>query len=446
MADYDVEVLGLTTPAAIAPLTQCRPVVSVRNNGLYDATASGYLRIYSAGLLIFETEVYSDTIAPGDTRPASAVEYWTPPAEGLYVVQGYVSSPLDQVESNNNLQPTTIEIRGSAPVPPETPVPFHASQHESGGKDELSIEDLPGRAADGQTPIAHASNHMVAGIDPINVEGLPGVLGQGQTPKSHAASHKLGGGDALDVLALPNADELELVAHKGVASGYAPLDSWNAIPFNHLILGSNICEPDEDPDARGLRQDRFVGQTNPVPHAATHLPGARDTLPFGAVASHIRDVVYVAAGAGAVQILRLDLTPAQLEDACLSADLAGYIATDAGPSHTAAFTLRFHSTEFTENIAIAVLDLNLSSLYHFHVRMAGGIRKPLHLYAHGLVSALTVNPPVSSALMLKVAVNVPGGIMIQDTSNFYFEILATCAGGMADLLSVDTAAGSCVIP
>jgi len=71
MADYDVAVLELTTPAATAPLAQCRPVVSVRNNGLHDAVASGYVRIYSAGLLIFESELYSDTIGPGETRPAS---------------------------------------------------------------------------------------------------------------------------------------------------------------------------------------------------------------------------------------------------------------------------------------------------------------------------------------------------------------------------------------
>lgn len=446
MADYDVQVLGLTTPAAIAPLTQCRPVVSVRNNGLYDATASGYVRIYAAGLLIFESEVYSDTIAPGDSGPASAVEYWTPPAEGFYVVQGYVSSPLDQVESNNNLQPTTIEVRATAPVPPDTPVAIHASQHESGGADEISIEGLPGRAAQGQTPTNHASNHELAGTDPINVEGMPGVLGQAQHPISHATSHKLGGSDPVDVLALPNADDLELVARKGVNNGYAPLDSNTAVPIANLILGSYLAEPDEDPDARGLRQDRFLGQTNPVPHAATHAPGGRDACDFGRIETHIVDAVNIAHGAGLIQVLRLDLTPDQLENACLSADLAGTIIADASPTHTALFYLRYHSQAFTEIVAVSTLTLSPGSAYRFATRVAGGIRKQINSYCHGLISALAHNPALASTLTLDVATNAAGGIRIQDTTNFYLEILVACIGAAGDSVTVDTAAASCVIP
>jgi hypothetical protein len=278
MADYDVGVVALTTPASVAPLAASRPVVSVRNNGLFDTVASGYIRIYSAGLLIFESEIYSDTLSPGQTGPASALAYWTPPAEGFYIVQGYASCPLDQNEPNNNLFPVTIEVRESAPVPPETPVPIHASQHESGGEDELSIEGLPGRAQDAQLPVTHASNHEAAGIDAIDVTGLPGVLGQAQNAKAHAASHKVGGSDVVDVLGLPNATALELVARKGIANGYAPLDEYHVVPMEDLIIASDVCEPDEEEDARGIRQDRHLGQVNPVPHAATHGPGGRDPV------------------------------------------------------------------------------------------------------------------------------------------------------------------------
>ena len=233
MADYDVGVVSLTTPAPAAPLAQCRPVVSVRNNGIHDAVASGYIRIYAAGLKIYESEAYSDTIAPGETRPCSAVDYWTPPAEGPYTVQGYVTCPLDQVEPNNNLWPVTVNISGVVPPPP-TPVALHASQHESGGEDEMSLEGLPGRAADEQTPINHASFHENGGIDRIDVTGLPGVLGSAQTPKSHAAAHKVGGSDQVDVLALPNATALELVARKGAANGYPGLNTTSRIPHAHL--------------------------------------------------------------------------------------------------------------------------------------------------------------------------------------------------------------------
>ncbi|HUX30454.1 MAG TPA: hypothetical protein VMV78_07475, partial [Thiobacillus sp.] len=207
--------------------------MSVRNNGIHEAIASGYIRIYSAGLLVYESEAYSDTIGPGETRPCSAVDYWTPEAEGPYMVQGYFSTPLDQVEPNNNLLPTLIVISGAEPPPP-TPVPLHASQHESGGADELSLEDLPGRAADQQRPINHASNHQVAGIDPVNVTGMPGILAEAQTPKAHAASHKVGGSDVLDVLALPNATALELVARKGAANGYSGLDAVQQVPRPNL--------------------------------------------------------------------------------------------------------------------------------------------------------------------------------------------------------------------
>lgn len=271
MADYDVGVVSLTTPASSAPLAQCRPVVSVRNNGIHDAVASGYIRIYSAGLLVYESEAYSDTIGPGETRPASAVDYWTPEAEGTYMVQGYFSTPLDQVEPNNNLWPTLIVISGVEPPPP-TPVPLHASQHESGGEDEMSIEDLPGRAGDAQMPINHASFHENAGIDRIDVTGLPGVLGSAQTPKAHAASHKIGGSDILDALALPNATDFELVARKGASNGYASLNVGSFVPREQL------APVGEHPVTNGLRLDTSWGPVDPTAHAHTHVEDAVDEV------------------------------------------------------------------------------------------------------------------------------------------------------------------------
>ena len=285
MADYDVGVVSLTTPAPSAPLAQCRPVVSVRNNGLHDAVASGYIRVYSAGLLVFESEAYSDTIGPGETRPASAVDYWTPETEGTYMVQGYFSTPLDQVEPNNNLFPSTIIISGVVPPPP-TPVPLHASQHESGGDDEMSIEDLPGRAGDAQMPINHASFHQNAGIDRIDVTGLPGVLGAAQNPKPHAATHKVGGSDLLDVLALPNATALELVARKGAANGYAGLDSGALVPDNQLAP-----VPEPPPNAGdALTFGSGWSPANPLWHAYTHQAGNDDELDVTGLPGVLADV------------------------------------------------------------------------------------------------------------------------------------------------------------
>ena len=183
--DYDVEVLGLKTPSSTSPLAPCRLVVSVRNNGKHNALASGYVRVYSAGLQVFESEVYSDTLAPGATGDCSSVAYWTPPAEGFYMLQGYISAPLDQVEPNNNLDPTSILITGTPPTPP-TPVELHAAQHEEGGADELSIEGLPGRGADPQVAAAHAASHQAGGSDALNVGSLQGILAQDQPAQVHS--------------------------------------------------------------------------------------------------------------------------------------------------------------------------------------------------------------------------------------------------------------------
>lgn len=186
--DYDVAVTGLSSPPPSAVLTPYRPAVSVRNNGIHNAIASGYLRIYSAGLLIFETEVYSGTLAPGETGTADGVDYWTPPAEGPYIVNGYVSTPLDQVEPNNNLPPVTIIVTGGPP-PPTPAVPLHAAQHEEGGTDPVNVDGLPGVLADRQLPCSHASQHQAGQTDVINVAGLAGVLGEAQTPKVHGNAH-----------------------------------------------------------------------------------------------------------------------------------------------------------------------------------------------------------------------------------------------------------------
>jgi len=183
--DYDVEVLGLKTPTPTYPLAPCRLVVSVRNNGIHNAVASGYIRVYSASLQIFESEVYSDTLTPGQSGDCSSVAYWTPPAEGFYMLQGYISAPLDQVEPNNNLNPTTVHITGTPPTPP-TPVELHAAQHEEGGKDEISIEGLPGRAADQQEPVDHAARHQAGGSDALNVGGLLGQLATDQPALAHS--------------------------------------------------------------------------------------------------------------------------------------------------------------------------------------------------------------------------------------------------------------------
>lgn len=44
----------------------------------------------------------------------------------------------------------------------------HASRHQNGGGDEISVLGLSGLLADSQTPLTHASTHLLGGSDPVN--------------------------------------------------------------------------------------------------------------------------------------------------------------------------------------------------------------------------------------------------------------------------------------
>ena len=196
MADYDVGAVSLSVPPASAVVTSYRPAVLVRNNGLHPALAVGTIRIYTAGSVIFSSDIYSATIQPGATAPAQADKYWTPAAVGQYMVIAYVTCDKDQVEPNNSLAPVIVNVTNAAPPPPPT-VTIHAAQHEEGGTDELNIDGLPGQTKETQLPSPHAADHEAAGADVLNVAGLAGVLLENQPPKSHAATHAPNGSDPI---------------------------------------------------------------------------------------------------------------------------------------------------------------------------------------------------------------------------------------------------------
>jgi hypothetical protein len=283
--------------------------VLVRNNGVHDALAVGSLRIYSpAGLLIFTTELYSGTIAPGATEPAQSIAYWTPAELGRHQVLAYVSCINDQLESNNSLPPCFVEIIAGEPPPPSEVQP-HAAQHEDGGGDEINIDGLHGRATDAQTALQHRTTHQAGGADVMNVDGLLGQLAEGQPIADHHESHEDGGGDKLYVGALhgeladnqpakvhdnakhdPNyttvtefnnhladttdvhevATNLEHVAKKGKANGYAGLGANALVPIAQL---APIPEPGP---IRFLRNDQAWGDM--LAHASSHQDGGTDEI------------------------------------------------------------------------------------------------------------------------------------------------------------------------
>ena len=66
------------------------------------------------------------------------------------------------------------------PLVPSGSPGAHATSHENGGGDEISVLGLSGLLADDQNPTAHAIDHENGGGDEISVAGLSGLLADAQ--------------------------------------------------------------------------------------------------------------------------------------------------------------------------------------------------------------------------------------------------------------------------
>jgi len=277
MADYDVEALALVTPPRDAVLTSYRPAVSVRNNGNHEAIADGWLRIYSAGLVVFTTQLFSGTIAPGATGIAQGQDNWTPNTEGPFVIFGYLTCDNDQNEPNNNLAPSTIVVSGG-PVPPPSPVTPHAPQHEEGGTDEISIDGLSGLTKDPQVARPHAATHQAAGNDQLNVSGLAGVLGEPQVPTQHGNEWHDPDFATASALAAHQAATSVHTSATNLANRETSGTLSGLVPGDQLTNGSDIGDAGDDPTKFALRNDRKLGPSVPVHHANKHAPTGDDPL------------------------------------------------------------------------------------------------------------------------------------------------------------------------
>jgi hypothetical protein len=243
MPDFDVAVNGLTSPPAAAPVTAYTPALSVTNTGLPPAAVTGVMRVYqrnAPGELLFTLSLTPKTIAAGATADVYTALQWTPtiPEIGTsYIFTADITAANDQVEQNNHLSPTTVTVVSGAPPPPPPVVSAHASQHELGGTDELSVEGLPGELAADQPPKDHAGKHEIGGADELNVAGLPGVLAQSQTPKAHAnEAHSVAFASSTEIATEIGQHDTDNTAHdsstllekntnKGRPDGYAALDA-----------------------------------------------------------------------------------------------------------------------------------------------------------------------------------------------------------------------------
>ncbi len=71
---------------------------------------------------------------------------------------------------------------GGFATPSGTVPDAHATTHQDGGSDEISVAGLSGLLATAQTPAAHKASHQDGGSDEISVTGLSGLLADAQTP------------------------------------------------------------------------------------------------------------------------------------------------------------------------------------------------------------------------------------------------------------------------
>lgn len=172
----------------------------------------------------------------------------------------------------------------------QTPL-AHKTSHQNGGADELSIEGLEGLSGSDQNPVAHRTTHENGGGDEMNVVGMSGLLADGQTPLAHAASHENGGSDEIDVTGLEGAGggagAWALIA-SSVLSGGDGTFSFTSIPstYNHLVLMGR------------LRSDRAANDIDSVGIRFNNDSGASQY-------SHLR-VYHTSAGAGSHAVDRSD--------------------------------------------------------------------------------------------------------------------------------------------
>jgi len=329
-------------------------------------------------------------------------------------------------------------ISGIEP-PPEPPVPAHASQHEEGGLDEVSIEDLSGRAADQQRPINHASNHEVSGIDPVNVDSMPGVLAEPQTPKAHAASHKTGGTDSVSVLELPDVTDLELVARKGAHNGYAGLDSDTLVPVSQL--GFPVAPPEEP--AYALRFDKFWGPVIPTAHAATHEPGGVDPIDRASITSAIEGLHNFVPGMGLQDLIRLNLTADQAKAGTAGIfDFTGQIIAAAGGGQSVDIALAYQDPVALTTIATLSIPVTGGVTYWLACHLSAGLQTLMVL--SGTSHAVRDQPGAPVADVHYMAWSAPG--LVAGTGVGYFQVLiGWTAGQPGSTVDIHAATGQGVI-
>jgi hypothetical protein len=333
MADYAFSIVGLISPTQPAYIQAYRPALAVLNTGTKPLTLGGTFSVYerqAPGRLLFQTGWIAATVASGDSVQLLGATYWTPPATGDYTVAAHVTS--NRPNLFHDFGPLALHVSGGEP--PEPPVvTAHATQHEIGGGDQVNVTNLRGELYDPQPPKDHASRHEQGGADEMSVNQLHGTLADPQPSANHGnESHTPAFVDvmvleeALDnhnaaPTAHADATNLEHVANKGAASGYAGLDvsgmvasavlgSGGAGGANEFLAADRTWRTAPVSNFRIARTTNIVPVPEQVPIQLCLGPIATELLDGGAILrGTIRAAVYQEAGIPAHLVAKLQYAP-----------------------------------------------------------------------------------------------------------------------------------------
>jgi hypothetical protein len=203
-------------------------------------------------------------------------------------------------------------------------VETHATRHENGGADELSVAGLSGVLADNQNPVPTAGaditaihDNVASEIFAIAVKGSPtasdllliedvadsnnkksitlGTIPAG-APAAHAASHENGGSDEISVLGLsglladnqnpvPTAGADITAIHNNVASEISAIANKAAAVGGDFLLI-------EDSAAANVKKHLLVSglpPATPAAHAASHENGGGDEISVAGLSGLLAD-------------------------------------------------------------------------------------------------------------------------------------------------------------
>lgn len=237
-------------------------------------------------------------------------------------------------------------------------VPPHASTHQNGGSDEISVAGLSGLLADPQAPLGHAPSHQHGGSDEVATavaaaNAIPKANGTGTLAAGWVddTSHGARGGGTLHADAVPS-------GASGFFSGTdkAKLDGLpsSAVPTTRAVNTSpplagggdlsadrtlsiatattaslGVVELANDGEAVGGvvvqgNDSRLSNARTPTAHATSHQHGGSDEVAVAAPAAN----AIPKAGAGST--LAAGWLPAATESAQGAAEIATQVETDAG--------------------------------------------------------------------------------------------------------------------